>query len=77
MSASAETAQAEGDQSWTYTQFNHAWPVTPRDSVLHVTTVRSDGSLTRNLKEEPSICRKKGLCACCPGAGFLEAGAQG
>lgn len=44
----------EGDQSWTYTQFNTPWPVTPRDSVLHITTVQgSDGSLTRTLEEQP------------------------
>ncbi|MHC6226506.1 START domain-containing protein [Pseudomonas sp. X10] len=44
----------EGDQSWTYTQFNTPWPVTPRDSVLHVTTVQeADGSLTRNLEGQP------------------------
>jgi len=40
----------EGDKSWTYTQFNTPWPVTPRDSVLEVTTQRgSDGSVTRHL----------------------------
>ncbi len=40
----------QGDQTWTYTQFNTPWPVTPRDSVLHITTVDgSDGSVTRNL----------------------------
>ncbi|CAG8870941.1 hypothetical protein PS627_04208 [Pseudomonas fluorescens] len=45
----------EGDQSWTYTQFNTPWPVTPRDSVLHVTTVQeSDGSLVRNLEGQPT-----------------------
>lgn len=45
----------EGDQSWTYTQFNTPWPVTPRDSILRVTTVKgADGSLVRNLKEEPT-----------------------
>ena len=44
----------EGDQSWTYTQFNTPWPVTPRDSILHVTTVQeSDGSLRRKLEGEP------------------------
>lgn len=44
----------EGDQSWTYTQFNTPWPVTPRDSVLRVTTVQeADGSLVRNLAGEP------------------------
>lgn len=45
----------EGDQSWTYTQFNMPWPVTPRDSVLRVTTVQeADGSLVRNLAGEPT-----------------------
>lgn len=40
----------EGDKSWTYSQFNTPWPVTPRDSVLEVTTRRgSDGSVTRDL----------------------------
>ncbi|MDF0733258.1 START domain-containing protein [Pseudomonas entomophila] len=44
----------EGDQSWTYTQFNTPWPVTPRDSILHVTTTQeADGSLTRKLEGEP------------------------
>jgi hypothetical protein len=45
----------EGNQSWTYTQFNTPWPVTSRDSVLQVTTVEgADGSLTRNLKGVPT-----------------------
>ena len=43
-----------GDQSWTYSQFNTPWPVTPRDSVLHITTVEgADGSLTRKLEGVP------------------------
>lgn len=56
----------EGDKSWTYSQFNTPWPVTPRDSVIEVTTVEgADGSLTRNLR----VCRrtflkKKALSAC-------------
>ncbi|MCU1734810.1 MULTISPECIES: START domain-containing protein [unclassified Pseudomonas] len=41
----------EGDQSWTYAQFNTPWPVTPRDSVLHVTTTQdADGSVTRKIE---------------------------
>lgn len=45
----------EGDKAWTYTQFNTPWPVTPRDSVLEITTVQgADGSLTRNLEEVPT-----------------------
>ncbi|WP_413792006.1 MULTISPECIES: START domain-containing protein [unclassified Pseudomonas] len=44
----------EGNQSWTYTQFNTPWPVTPRDSVLEITTEEgADGSLTRKLKGMP------------------------
>lgn len=44
----------DGDQSWTYTQFNTPWPVTPRDSILLVTTTEgADGSVTRTLKGEP------------------------
>lgn len=45
----------EGDQSWTYAQFNTPWPVTARDSVLHVTTIQgADGSVTRNIEAAPS-----------------------
>ncbi|WP_296256952.1 MULTISPECIES: START domain-containing protein [unclassified Pseudomonas] len=53
----------EGDKTWTYTQFNTPWPVTPRDSVLQITTVEgADGSLTRNLLGEPSyIPEEKGF----------------
>jgi hypothetical protein len=41
----------EGNQMWTYTQFNTPWPVTPRDSVLHITSTEgADGSLTRTLE---------------------------
>jgi len=44
----------EGNKVWTYTQFNTPWPVTPRDSVLEVTSINgADGSLTRELKGEP------------------------
>lgn len=44
----------EGDDSWTYTQFNTPTFVTPRDSVLHVTTsMGADGSLLRTLKGVP------------------------
>lgn len=44
----------EGDQSWTYAQFNTPWPVTPRDSILHITTVQeADGSVTRKISADP------------------------
>lgn len=40
----------EGGHSWTYTRFDTPWPVTPRDSVLEVSTQRgADGSVTRIL----------------------------
>jgi hypothetical protein len=45
----------EGAETWTYTQFNTPWPVTPRDSVLQITTVEGgDGSITRTLKGVPT-----------------------
>ncbi|MES2820102.1 MAG: START domain-containing protein [Pseudomonadota bacterium] len=44
----------QGSESWTYTVFNTPWPVTPRDSVLRVTTVEeADGGLTRILEGVP------------------------
>ncbi len=64
----------EGDQSWTYTQFNTPWPVTPRDSVLLVTTVKGDdGSLTRNLKGLPTyIPEEKGFVRVAQVEGFWK-----
>ena len=64
----------EGDQSWTYTQFNTPWPVTPRDSVLLVTSVKgSDGSLTRNLKGLPTyIPEEKGFVRVAQVEGFWK-----
>ena len=64
----------EGDQSWTYTQFNTPWPVTPRDSVLQVTSVKgSDGSLTRNLKGVPTyIPEEKGFVRVAQVEGFWK-----
>lgn len=44
-----------GDEAWTYTQFNTPWPVTPRDSVLHVTnSIGTDGTVTRKLEGVPT-----------------------
>lgn len=64
----------EGDQSWTYTQFNTPWPVTPRDSVLLVTTVKGDdGSLTRSLKGLPTyIPEEKGFVRVAQVEGFWK-----
>jgi hypothetical protein len=45
----------EGDDAWTYTQFNTPIMVTPRDSVLRVTTtVGADGSVVRKLEGVPT-----------------------
>ncbi|MFB3799021.1 START domain-containing protein [Pseudomonas sp. K1(2024)] len=64
----------EGDQSWTYTQFNTPWPVTPRDSILHVTTVQeADGSLMRKLEGEPKyLPEEKGFVRVAQVEGFWK-----
>lgn len=64
----------EGDKTWTYSQFNTPWPVTPRDSVLQVTTVEgADGSLTRNLKGVPTyIPDEKGFVRVAQVDGFWK-----
>ena len=44
----------EGNESWVYTRFDMPWPVTARDSVMHVVTVENgDGSLVRKLDGQP------------------------
>lgn len=46
--------KSAGAESWTYARFAMPWPVTPRDSVLHVTTsVAPDGTVTRLLEARP------------------------
>ena len=64
----------EGDKSWTYTQFNTPWPVTPRDSVLEVTTEEgADGSLTRKLKGVPTyLPEEKGFVRVAQVDGFWK-----
>jgi hypothetical protein len=64
----------EGDQSWTYSQFNTPWPVTPRDSILHVTTSEgADGSLTRKLEGVPKyIPEEKGFVRVAKVEGFWK-----
>ncbi|MCE6975943.1 hypothetical protein EI534_00555 [Pseudomonas frederiksbergensis] len=64
----------ESNQSWTYTQFNTPWPVTPRDSVLHVTTIESaDGSLTRELEGQPKyLPEEKGFVRVAQVKGFWK-----
>ncbi|WP_434574800.1 START domain-containing protein [Pseudomonas sp. Z3-6] len=64
----------EGDKSWTYTQFNTPWPVTPRDSVLKVTTEEgADGSLTRKLEGLPGyLPEEKGFVRVTKVEGFWK-----
>lgn len=64
----------EGDKSWTYTQFNTPWPVTPRDSVLLVTTNEtSDGTLTRTLEGQPTyLPEEKGFVRVAQVKGFWK-----
>jgi len=69
---SQKLLKSEGDQSWTYTQFNTPWPVTARDSVLHVTTTQAaDGSLTRKLEGVPTyLPEEKGFVRVAKVEGF-------
>lgn len=64
----------EGDKAWTYTRFNTPWPVTPRDSVLLITTKEgADGSVTRTLKEQPTyIPEEKGYVRVAEVEGFWK-----
>ena len=71
---SQKVLKHEGDKTWTYTQFNTPWPVTPRDSVLQITTVEgADGSLTRNLLGQPDyIPEEKGFVRVAQVEGFWK-----
>ncbi|MFJ3682138.1 START domain-containing protein [Pseudomonas sp. NPDC090208] len=71
---SQKVLKHDGDKTWTYTQFNTPWPVTPRDSILEITTVEAaDGSLTRKLKELPSyIPEEKGFVRVAQVDGFWK-----
>lgn len=64
----------DGDKTWTYSQFNTPWPVTPRDSVLKMTTVEgADGSVTRELEGEPKyIPEEKGFVRVAQVEGFWK-----
>ncbi|AVD89405.1 MULTISPECIES: START domain-containing protein [Pseudomonas] len=64
----------EGGEIWTYTQFNTPWPVTPRDSVLHVTTAKeADGSVVRKLEGEPTyVPEEKGFVRVAKVEGFWK-----
>lgn len=64
----------EGDKAWTYTRFSTPWPVTPRDSVLLITTKEgADGSITRTLQEQPSyVPEEKGYVRVAQVEGFWK-----
>ncbi|RMO85280.1 Collagenase and related protease [Pseudomonas syringae pv. philadelphi] len=64
----------EGDKTWTYSQFNTPWPVTPRDSVLLITTQEgADGSVTRNLEGQPKyLPEEKGFVRVAEVKGFWK-----
>ena len=64
----------DGDKSWTYTQFKTPWPVTPRDSVLLVTTTQgADGSIERKLEGQPTyIPDEKGYVRVAQVEGFWK-----
>lgn len=50
----------EGAETWLYTRFDMPWPVTARDSVLHVVTEEgADGSLLRKLDGQPQYIAEK------------------
>ena len=47
-------------QSWLYARFSAPWPVTARDSVLHVTSsTAADGTVTRALQALPDFVPKE------------------
>lgn len=71
---SQKLLKAEGDQVWTYTQFNTPWPVTARDSILHVTTTQdADGSVTRKLEGAPKyLPEEKGFVRVAKVEGFWK-----
>ncbi|MEE4811130.1 START domain-containing protein [Pseudomonas alliivorans] len=71
---SQKVLKHEGNKAWTYTRFNTPWPVTPRDSVLLITTQEgADGSLTRNIQEQPDyIPEEKGYVRVAEVEGFWK-----
>ncbi|MDZ5601881.1 START domain-containing protein [Pseudomonas sp. RP23018S] len=69
----------EGDLTWTYTQFNTPVMVTPRDSVLRITTsTGADGSITRKIEEDPAyLPEEKGFVRVTKVEGFWKLVPQG
>ena len=50
-----ELFRQEGNKSWTHTRFSTPWPVTPRDSLIEVTTEDDGNGLVRHLKGVPQL----------------------
>ncbi len=71
---SQKVLKREGNKTWTYTQFDTPWPVTPRDSILEITTVEgADGSLMRNLVGQPKYMpEEKGFVRMAQVEGFWK-----
>lgn len=52
--------KAAGAENWIYARFSAPWPVTARDSVLHVSnSVAADGTVTRKLQALPDYLPKE------------------
>ena len=52
--------KSDDGQSWLYARFSAPWPVTARDSVLHVTSsTAADGTVTRLLQALPDFMPKE------------------
>lgn len=52
---SSKLLKEEGNQAWVYTRFKAPWPVTERDSILHLTTTKQeDGSFIRKIQASPT-----------------------
>ncbi|BBP75666.1 MULTISPECIES: START domain-containing protein [Pseudomonas] len=71
---SQKLVDKKGDESWTYTQFKAPFPVTDRDSYLHITTTQAaDGTLTRKLEGVPTYKpEEKGYVRVAQVAGFWK-----
>ena len=71
---SQKLLKAQGDKSWTYTQFKAPFPVTDRDSILEITTTQAaDGSVTRKLLEVPTyLPEEKGYVRVAQVEGFWK-----
>jgi len=71
---SQKSLKQDGDQNWTYTQFNAPFPVSNRDSILHITTSKAaDGTVTRKLEEVPTyLPEEKGFVRVAQVDGFWK-----